>query len=64
MKEEKENHIYKNVKAKRGIAGLGLFTLEDIKKGEFLLNTRPSKRLGGLTPYEVYYKLTGVAIGS
>ena len=39
-------------------------TYEEIKKVEFLLNTRPRKRLGGLTPYEVYYKLTGVAIGS
>ncbi len=37
MKEEKENHIYKNVKAKRGIAGLGLFALEDIKKGEKII---------------------------
>ena len=37
MKKEKENHIFKNVKAKRGIAGLGLFALEDIKKGEKII---------------------------
>lgn len=39
-------------------------TYEEIKKVEFLLNTRPRKRLAFSTPYEVYYKLTNVAIGS
>jgi hypothetical protein len=27
-----------------------------------LLNTRPRKRLEGLTPYEVFFKETGVAL--
>ncbi len=34
MKPENNSHIFKNIKAKRGIAGLGLFALQDIKKGE------------------------------
>lgn len=37
---------------------------EEIQKVEHLLNTRPRKRLGGLTPYEVFYKITGVALNS
>lgn len=35
---------------------------DDVRRVEYLLNTRPRKRLGGLTPYEVFYKLTGVAL--
>jgi len=31
---------------------------------EYLLNTRPRKRLGWKTPYEVFYELTGVALQS
>ena len=37
---------------------------EEIQKVEHLLNTRPRKRLGGLTPYEVFYNITGVALNS
>jgi len=37
-------------------------TDEDIKRVEYLLNSRPRKRLGWKTPYEVFYKLTGVAL--
>ena len=37
---------------------------EEIQKVEYLLNTRPRKRLGGLTPYEVFYNITGVALNS
>jgi IS30 family transposase len=33
-----------------------------IKQIEYLLNTRPRKRLGGKTPYQVFYELTGVAL--
>ena len=40
-----------------------LITYEEIKKVEYCLNTKPRKRLAWSTPYEVYYKLTGVAIG-
>ncbi len=29
---------------------------------EYLLNTRPRKRLEGLTPYEVFFNKTGVAL--
>jgi transposase, IS30 family len=36
----------------------------EIDRVEYLLNTRPRKRHGGLTPCEVFYKLTGVAIYS
>ena len=35
---------------------------EEISKIEYLLNSRPRKRLGGKTPYEVFYKHTGVAL--
>lgn len=35
---------------------------EELKKVEYLLNTRPRKRFGGLTPLEVLFNKTGVAI--
>lgn len=35
---------------------------EEIKHVEYLLNTRPRKRLAGLTPLEVLYIKTGVAL--
>lgn len=34
----------------------------EIEKAEYLINTRPRKRLGGYTPAEVFFKETGVAI--
>ncbi|MFA5387678.1 MAG: IS30 family transposase [Candidatus Paceibacterota bacterium] len=37
-------------------------TEEEITRIEYLLNSRPRKRLGWKTPYEVFYKLTGVAL--
>lgn len=37
---------------------------EDIKKVEYLLNSRPRKRFGGLTPYEVYYMKTGIQLNT
>ncbi len=37
MKPENNSHLLKNVKAKRGLAGLGLFSLENIKKGEKII---------------------------
>lgn len=37
---------------------------EDLVRAEYLLNTRPRKRLGGKTPLEVFYMETGVAIYS
>ncbi|MFH0891177.1 MAG: IS30 family transposase, partial [Candidatus Falkowbacteria bacterium] len=39
-------------------------TNNDIRKIEYLLNSRPRKRLGWKTPYEVFYKKTGVALQS
>ena len=36
----------------------------DIARAEYLINTRPRKRHGGLTPVEVFYRKTGVAIYS
>lgn len=36
----------------------------EIKKIEYLLNSRPRKRLGWKTPYEVFYEQTGVALVS
>lgn len=36
----------------------------EIAKVEYLLNSRPRKRLKGLTPYEVFYQKTGVALDS
>lgn len=38
-------------------------TDEEIHRVEYLLNTRPRKRLGWKTPYEVFYERTGVALG-
>lgn len=35
---------------------------DDIKKIEYLLNSRPRKRFGWKTPYEVFYEKTGVAL--
>lgn len=35
---------------------------EEIQRVEYLLNTRPRKRLGWKTPYQVFYELTGVAL--
>ena len=35
---------------------------EDIQKVEHLLNSRPRKRFGGKTPYEVFFEKTGVAL--
>jgi IS30 family transposase len=37
-------------------------TDEEIQRIEYLLNSRPRKRLGWKTPYEVFYELTGVAL--
>ena len=37
-------------------------TDKEIRRVEYLLNTRPRKRFGGLTPLEVLFKKTGVAI--
>ena len=37
---------------------------EEIQKVEYLLNSRPRKRLGWKTPYEVFYNMTGVALQS
>lgn len=44
--------------------GTDFNTISDsqIKHIEHLLNSRPRKRLGGKTPYQVFYELTGVAL--
>jgi len=34
----------------------------EIAQAEYLINSRPRKRLGGLTPYEFFYQMTGVAL--
>jgi transposase, IS30 family len=34
----------------------------EIRQVEYLLNTRPRKRLGWKSPYQVFYELTGVAL--
>jgi IS30 family transposase len=39
-------------------------TDEQITQAEYLINSRPRKRLGGLTPYEFFYLKTGVALDS
>lgn len=39
-------------------------TDKEIRTVEYLLNTRPRKRLGWKTPYQVFYELTGVALQS
>jgi transposase, IS30 family len=37
---------------------------EELAKAEYLINNRPRKRFGGLTPVEVFYNDTGVALYS
>lgn len=37
-------------------------TDEEITQIEYLLNSRPRKRFGGKTPYEVFFEKTGVAL--
>ena len=39
-----------------------LISDEQIKHIEYLLNSRPRKRLGWKTPYEVFFEMTGVAL--
>lgn len=39
-------------------------TDQEIQRVEYLLNSRPRKRLGWKTPYQVFYELTGVALQS
>jgi IS30 family transposase len=39
-------------------------TDEELFKAEYLINSRPRKRHCGLTPYEVFYQETGVALDS
>ena len=41
-----------------------IITDEQIAQAEYLINSRPRKRLGGLTPYEFFYQETGVALDS
>lgn len=41
-----------------------MITDEEIRLVERLLNSRPRKRLGWKTPYQVFYELTGVALES
>lgn len=44
--------------------GTDFSTISDkqIRYIEYLLNSRPRKRFGGKTPYQVFYELTGVAL--
>lgn len=37
---------------------------KEIERVEYLINTRPRKRFNGLNPFEMFYKLTGVALDS
>jgi len=39
-------------------------TDEALAQAEYLINSRPRKRLGGLSPYEFFYQMTGVALDS
>lgn len=39
-------------------------TNDEINRVEYLINSRPRKRHCGLTPYEVFYRITGVALDS
>lgn len=41
---------------------LAKITDKEVAHVEYLLNTRPRKRLEGLTPYEVFFNETGVAL--
>jgi IS30 family transposase len=34
----------------------------EVRRVEYLINNRPRKRFGGLTPLEILFKKTGVAI--
>ncbi len=50
--ESKYNEVYGKIKDRQ------------VAEVEYLINSRPRKRLGGLTPYEVFYQITGVALDS
>lgn len=41
---------------------LAKITNKEVAHVEYLLNSRPRKRFAGLTPYEVFFKETGVAL--
>lgn len=59
---ENGNGLVRRVYPKK--TDFALVTDADLHALEYRLNTRPRKRLGGRTPYEVFYKLTGVALDS
>jgi len=40
----------------------GMISDKDIAQAEYLINTRPRKRFNGLSPTEVFYQETGVAL--
>jgi IS30 family transposase len=59
---ENTNGLFRRYYPKK--TDLRLLSDEEIARVEYLINTRPRKRLGGLTPVEVFYQHTGVAIYS
>jgi len=40
----------------------GTVSNDELARAEYLINSRPRKRLKGYTPYEVFYQATGVAL--
>jgi IS30 family transposase len=59
---ENTNGLFRRYFPKR--TDFGKIKDQQVAKVEYLLNTRPRKRLAGLTPYEVFYHMTGVALDS
>jgi transposase, IS30 family len=57
---ENDNGLFRRYYPKK--TDFATLTNEEIVAVEYLINSRPRKRLGGLTPYEVFYQETGVAL--
>ena len=59
---ENDNGLFRRYYPKK--TDFATLTDEEIAAVEYLINSRPRKRLGGLTPFEVFYQETGVALDS
>lgn len=57
---ENDNGLFRRYYPKK--TDFATLTEKQISFVEYLINSRPRKRLGGLTPYEVFYQETGVAL--
>lgn len=57
-RNENDNGLFRRFYPKK--TDFATLTDEEISAVEYLINSRPRKRLGGYTPYEIFYQETGV----